>query len=97
MGEVIFVPLTYGRKYFRSTIKIKKVVFYFVLSSLIRTSDLRSKVLSFEKTQEFSWFFPHLFVPLQPQKALVAELADAPDLGSGVLRRVGSSPIWRTF
>ena len=28
--------------------------------------------------------------------ALVAKLVDAPDLGSGVLRRVGSSPIGRT-
>ena len=30
------------------------------------------------------------------RKALVAKLVDAPDLGSGVLRRVGSSPIRRT-
>ena len=29
-------------------------------------------------------------------KALVAKLVDAPDLGSGVARRVGSSPIRRT-
>ena len=28
--------------------------------------------------------------------ARVAKLVDAPDLGSGVLRRVGSSPITRT-
>ena len=28
--------------------------------------------------------------------ALVAELVDAPDLGSGVLRRAGSSPVRRT-
>ena len=28
--------------------------------------------------------------------ASVAKLVDAPDLGSGVLRRVGSSPIGRT-
>lgn len=31
------------------------------------------------------------------RKALVAKLVDAPDLGSGVARRVGSSPIRRTF
>ena len=31
------------------------------------------------------------------KKALVAKLVDAPDLGSGVLRRVGSSPIRRTI
>ena len=30
------------------------------------------------------------------KNALVAELVDAPDLGSGVLGRVGSSPIRRT-
>ena len=30
------------------------------------------------------------------QQAPVAKLVDAPDLGSGVLRRVGSSPIRRT-
>ena len=30
------------------------------------------------------------------KNALVAELADAPDLGSGVLRREGSSPFRRT-
>ena len=30
-------------------------------------------------------------------KALVAKLVDAPDLGSGVARRVGSSPIRRTI
>ena len=29
--------------------------------------------------------------------ARVAKLVDAPDLGSGVLRRVGSSPITRTI
>ena len=33
---------------------------------------------------------------MQPIFAPVAKLADAPDLGSGVLRRVGSSPIGRT-
>lgn len=32
-----------------------------------------------------------------PTNALVAELVDAPDLGSGGLRRVGSSPIRRTL
>ena len=31
------------------------------------------------------------------RKALVAKLVDAPDLGSGVARRVGSIPIRRTF
>ena len=33
---------------------------------------------------------------LQLSHALVAELVDAPDLGSGVLRRAGSSPVRRT-
>ena len=32
-----------------------------------------------------------------PKDAPVAELVDAPDLGSGVPRRVGSSPIRRTI
>ena len=39
------------------------------------------------------------FIPLQPQKrsaAPVAELADAPDLGSGILRCAGSIPVRRT-
>lgn len=31
-----------------------------------------------------------------PANALVAELVDAPDLGSGVSRRAGSSPVRRT-
>ena len=35
-------------------------------------------------------------LPLYPL-ALVAELADAPDLGSGVSRREGSSPFRRTL
>ena len=34
--------------------------------------------------------FAHAFAP-------VAKLVDAPDLGSGVSRRVGSSPIRRTL
>ena len=34
---------------------------------------------------------------LHPHSALVAKLVDAPDLGSGVAIRVGSSPIRRTF
>ena len=37
------------------------------------------------------------FAPPQKIYALVAELADAPDLGSGVLRREGSSPFRRTL
>ena len=39
------------------------------------------------------------FVPLHPQsqdRAPVAELVDALDLGSSVLRRAGSSPVRRT-
>ena len=32
-----------------------------------------------------------------PTNALVAELVDAPDLGSGVSRRAGSSPVRRTI
>ena len=32
-----------------------------------------------------------------PANALVAELVDAPDLGSGVSRRAGSSPVRRTI
>ena len=31
-----------------------------------------------------------------PKEAPVAELVDAPDLGSGVSRRAGSSPVRRT-
>ena len=33
----------------------------------------------------------------KPQTAPVAELVDAPDLGSGVARRAGSSPVRRTY
>ena len=40
--------------------------------------------------------FENYFLSLHPSFALVAKLVDAPDLGSGVLRRVGSSPITRT-
>ena len=32
-----------------------------------------------------------------PKDAPVAELVDAPDLGSGVSRRAGSSPVRRTI
>ena len=32
-----------------------------------------------------------------PKEAPVAELVDAPDLGSGVSRRAGSSPVRRTI
>ena len=53
------------------------------------------------KKAPFSWFFSKNSVPLHQQKqkrrAPVAKLVDAPDLGSGVLRRVGSSPIRRTI
>ena len=41
-------------------------------------------------------FFYTIFA-LTKQVARVAKLVDAPDLGSGVLRRVGSSPITRTI
>ena len=37
------------------------------------------------------------FVSLHYNSAPVAKLVDAPDLGSGVSRRVGSSPIRRTI
>ena len=40
-----------------------------------------------------SYTSPH---KVQNNTALVAKLVDAPDLGSGVARRVGSSPIRRT-
>jgi hypothetical protein len=44
-------------------------------------------VLSFEK---YSYICTHNF-------AGMAKLVDVPDLGSGAARRVGSSPITRTF
>ena len=37
------------------------------------------------------------YITFAPTSALVAKLVDAPDLGSGVARRVGSSPIRRTL
>ena len=37
-----------------------------------------------------------LFITFATTRALVAKLVDALDLGSSVLRRVGSSPIGRT-
>ena len=40
--------------------------------------------------------FENYFLSLHPSFALVAKLVDAPDLGSGVAIRVGSSPIRRT-
>ena len=36
-------------------------------------------------------------LPLRPVLADVAELVDAPDLGSGAIRRGGSSPFVRTI
>ena len=41
----------------------------------------------------YIWLF---FVPLH-RYALVAELVDAPDLGSGCSRSAGSSPVRRTI
>ena len=41
--------------------------------------------------------FENYFLSLHPSFALVAKLVDAPDLGSGVAIRVGSSPIRRTI
>jgi hypothetical protein len=49
----------------------RKFSFLFVFSSLIRTFEHRSKVLSFENKKENSLFFlyfPHLFVPLPRHK-----------------------------
>ena len=40
--------------------------------------------------------FELILLSLQLNQALVAKLVDALDLGSSVLRRVGSSPIGRT-
>ena len=42
-------------------------------------------------------FIVKFYVYLCSIFALVAKLVDAPDLGSGVARRVGSSPIRRTM
>ena len=41
--------------------------------------------------------FENYFLSLHPSFALVAKFVDAPDLGSGVAIRVGSSPIRRTI
>ena len=41
--------------------------------------------------------FGHLAPKKERSFAPVAELVDAPDLGSGVSRRAGSSPVRRTF
>ena len=49
------LPLNSVRRYSRSTIKRNKV-FSFVLSSLIRTVELRSKVLSLDNTKENTFF-----------------------------------------
>ena len=48
--------------------------------------DILSTVLSDNSVYIFKYTY-----------ADMAELADAPDLGSGVLRRAGSSPVIRTF
>ena len=60
-------------------------------------------VIKMFKSTLFHWIIWRIekkLVPLQSEKwkppAPVAKLVDAPDLGSGVLRRVGSSPIRRT-
>ena len=43
-----------------------------------------------------SYLCTHVYGVQHATLALVAELVDAPDLGSGGLGRVGSSPIRRT-
>ena len=49
------------------------------------------------KRVDFLGFLPYLCTRKIKTVARVAKLVDAPDLGSGVLRRVGSSPITRTI
>ena len=49
------------------------------------------------KRVDFLGFLPYLCTRKIKAIARVAKLVDAPDLGSGVLRRVGSSPITRTI
>ena len=53
------------------------------------------RIMPFKKNKKH---FVHYKISLifASQKAPVAKLVDAPDLGSGVSRRVGSSPIRRT-
>ena len=50
-----------------------------------------------KKYPAFSLVFSTLLLNLHPKFALVAKLVDAPDLGSGVSRRRGSSPLRRTY
>ena len=60
--------------------------------------SLQSSAAKLNKAQIFWKISPiqGKTLPLHPQTALVAKLVDAPDLGSGVLRRAGSSPVRRT-
>ena len=52
----LFVPLSYALRYFRSKM-IRKTSFSFSFCSLIRTLELRSKVLSLENDKKNKFFF----------------------------------------
>ncbi len=58
-----------------------------LVAQLDRAVDFESKGRRFESFQAYQNF---------DRRARVAELADAPDLGSGILRCRGSSPLSRT-
>ena len=61
-------------------------------------SEINSPNMSFAANYlEQLLVFENYFLSLHPSFALVAKLVDAPDLGSGVAIRVGSSPIRRTM
>ena len=92
-GEIILYGLlcTYAATYFKSPL----------LSTLYLLFPIQSHTFSSFSTP-FPFFLSKHFVyrstniTFAPHLALVAKLVDAPDLGSGVARRVGSSPIRRT-
>ena len=69
-----------------------------ILQILQKTQTLQTPQ-TLQTFQTFFAFFPYLCTPSKTGNAFsadVAKLADAPDLGSGAARHVGSTPIIRT-
>ena len=88
-----------GQRYEKARNSPTVIPIYFAYPMLIRTSgpaESASAVQTKENIPPFLLISPRLFVPLQPESALVVELVDTPDLGSGAFGRVSSSLIRRT-
>ncbi len=91
---------TYGRTYFRSTIK-RKTSFSFTFRSLIRTFDYRRRY-SRSEILKYIWYFARLFVPLRRKKRETAfarqfKQFDCPRLIAALRRKKRETAFARQF